>query len=191
MTTAFVLAAAVTLLAAGGPVSWLDAKTPANWNAAGAALPARPGPRDRELAPGGRCATAVRPSTSPEDRAVTQRGWSLVGGYHRFGPTVVVMATSSADGMCRPNGYQSFVFVNGTFAGTLSPKPMDARTDGANPNISATLDSATSIEADFARYAAQDALCCPHATTTVLYSVTTKSPPRVAPVELMTRTNAP
>ena len=32
------------------------------------------------------------------------------------------MATSSADGMRRPNGYQAFAFVNGTFAGTVSPK---------------------------------------------------------------------
>jgi hypothetical protein len=48
-----------------------------------------------------------------------------------------------------------------------------------------------SIEADFARYATQDALCCPHATTTVLYRVTTAASPRFAPVELTTRTNAP
>jgi hypothetical protein len=189
MTIALVLAAAVTLLAAG-PGSWLDAPTPANWNAAGAALPARPGPRDAELARGGRCAASVRPSTSTEDRAVVQRGWSPVGAYHRYGRTSIVMATASADGMCRPNGYQAFVFVNGTFAGTLAPKPMDARTDGSIANISVTLDSASAIEVDFARYNATDAMCCPHATTTVLYSVTTKIPARVAPVSATTRANA-
>jgi hypothetical protein len=32
MTPAIVLAAVVTLLAAGGPGSWLDAKAPASWN---------------------------------------------------------------------------------------------------------------------------------------------------------------
>jgi hypothetical protein len=190
MAIAFVLAAAVTLLAAGGPGNWLDAATPANWNVAPAALPTRPGPRDAELARGGRCAGSVRPSYSAEDRAVVQRGWSLVGAYHRYGPTSVVMATASADGMCRPNGYQAFVFVNGTFAGTLAPKPMDARTDGSIANISATLDSANDIEVDFARYNANDALCCPHATTNVLYNVTTKAPPRVAPASATTRQNA-
>lgn len=189
MTIVAVLAAAATLLAAGGPGSWLDAKTPLNWNVAGAALPARSGPRDAELAPGGRCASAVRPQSSAEDRAVVARGWSLVGAYHRYGPTSVVMAMSSADGMCRASGYQAFVFVNGTFAGTLAPRPMDARTDGSIASLSITLDSATDIEADFARYRSADPLCCPHATSTMLYHVTTKAPPRVAPVSVTTRAN--
>jgi hypothetical protein len=184
-----VLAAVVTLLAAGGPGGWLDAKAPANWNVPGAPLPARPGPRDAELAPGGRCATAVRPLSTPEDRAVAGRGWSLVGAYHRYGPTSIVMATSSADGMCRADGYQAFVFVNGTFAGTLSPRPMDARTDGSIASLSVTLEGANDIEADFARYNTIDPMCCPHATTTVFYHVTTTAPPRVAPVSMMTRAN--
>jgi len=189
MAIATVLAAVVMLLAAGGPGSWIDAKTPVNWNVAGAALPARPGPRDAELAPGGRCASAVRPPSSAEDRAVMARGWSLVGAYHRYGSTSVVMAMSSADGMCRANGFQAFVFVNGAFAGTLSPRPMDARTDGSIASLSVTLDSATDIEADFARYNTVDPMCCPHATSTMLYHVTTKAPPRVAPVSVMTRAN--
>ena len=37
---------------------------------------------------------------------------------------------SNADGMCRPLGYQFFLFVGDDFAGTLSPAPMDSRTDG-------------------------------------------------------------
>jgi hypothetical protein len=190
MTTIATVLAAILLLAAGGPGSWLDAKTPANWNVAGAALPARPGPRDTELMPGGRCAAGLRPPTAREDRALIARGWSLVGAYHRFGSTTVVMATSSADGMCRPNGYQAFVFVNGIFAGTLSPHLMDSRTDGSISSVSATLDTATDVEADFARYNAQDAMCCPHATTNVLYHVTTKAPPSVTPTEMTTRANA-
>jgi hypothetical protein len=189
MTIATVLAAVVTLLAAGGPGSWLDAKTPVNWNLAGAALPARSGPRDVELAPGGRCASVVRPQSSVEDRAVVARGWSLVGAYHRFGPTSVVMAMSSADGMCRANGYQAFVFVNGAFAGTLAPHSMDARTDGSIASLSVTLDSATDIEVDFARYNSVDPMCCPHSTSNMFYHVTTKAPPRVAPASVMTRAN--
>ena len=182
------LAAFVTLIAAS-PGSWLDAKAPANWNVTGAALPARPGPRDAELAPGGRCASTVRPPSSLEDSALTKRGWSLVGPYTRYGSTSVVMAMSSADGMCRPNGYQAFVFVNGTFAGTLAPKPMDARTDGSISSLNVPLYNATEISADFVRYSAQDALCCPHATTTVMYHVQTGTRPRVAPLSTETHAN--
>ena len=37
------------------------------------------------------------------------------------------------------------------------------------------------ISADFARYSPQDALCCPHATTNVLYHVATTTPPPALP----------
>jgi LppP/LprE lipoprotein len=188
MSVAVVLAAFVTLVAAA-PGSWLDAKAPANWNASGAALPVRPGARDAELAPGGRCASGVRPATAPEDRALTARGWSLVGPYTRYGTTSVVMAMASADGMCRPNGYQAFVFVNGSFAGTLSPKLMDARTDGSISSLSVSVYDAADVSAGFMRYNAQDALCCPHGATTVMYHVQTAGRPRVTPLSTETRAN--
>jgi hypothetical protein len=177
------------VFAATAPTSWLDAKTPANWNVAGAALPARPGARDAELAPGGRCAAFARPATSPEDRALRARGWTLVGPYQRFGSTVVMMATASADGMCRPNGFQGFVFVMGVFAGTLSPVVMNARTDGSIASLNVSIFNATEISADFARYSDQDPLCCPHASTNVLYHVTAK-PPLVVPESLTPVANA-
>lgn len=189
LTIALLIAAATTLFAAGAPVSWLDSKAPAGWNVAGAAFPQRPGPRDAELVRGGRCAATLRPPSTREDRTVVRGGWSLVGAYHRYGPTAVVLATSSADGMCRPNGFQAFVFVNGAFAGTLSPRLMDSRTDGSISNISVTLDSAHDIQADFARYSAADALCCPHATSSVLYRVTTGPRPRVVPLAVTTHAN--
>jgi hypothetical protein len=181
------IAVAMTLLAASAPASWLDAKTPSNWNVAGAALPASPGARDAELAPGGRCAAFARPATSPEDRALRARGWTLVGPYQRFGSTVVMMATASADGMCRPNGFQAFVFVNGVFAGTLSPAAMNARTDASIASLNVSIFGAGEISADFARYSDQDPLCCPHGSTNVLYHVTAK-PPLVVP-ESLTGTN--
>jgi hypothetical protein len=189
MTIATILAAGLTLLAAAGSGSWLDAKTPATWNHAGTALPARPGPRDAELARGGRCASSLRPPVGTEDRLLLQRGWSLVGPYQRYGPTVVVMATSSADGMCRPDGFQGFVFVNGTFAGTIAPKLMGARTDGSIAGLSVALFSERDFQIDFARYTPNDPLCCPHATSTVLYQVRTARPPGVAAVSVTTRQN--
>jgi hypothetical protein len=186
---AAVLAVAVWLLAAAAPAKWLDAQTPMNWNVAGASLPPRPGARDAELALGGRCASSTRPPTSFEDRALIRRGWSLVGPYQRYGSTAVVTATSGADGMCRPNGFQVFVFVNGAFAGTLSPKLMDARTDGSIAGLSAMIYSANEISADFARYTSSDALCCPHGTSNVMYRVQITGRPRVVPVSTTTHAN--
>ncbi len=169
----FALPAAAVLLAASSPL-WLDAPVPAGWNVAGASVPAAPGPRDAELAHGGRCASTVRPSSTPEDREVNAKGWYLIGPYARFGAISSVMGTANADGMCRPEAYQAFVFVNGAFAGTVSPHPMDSRTDGSLSG-SLNLFSATDVTAQFERYDEKDALCCPHATTTVVYKIETKN----------------
>jgi hypothetical protein len=188
MTIATILAA-VMFLAAGGPGSWLDAKPLTNWNVSGATLPARPGPQDTELNPGGRCRSSVRPPATIADRALVKRGWSLVGPATHYGGTVVDFAMSSADGMCRPNGYQGFVFVNGKFAGTLSPSVMDSRTDGAVSGQMITLRNANDIEAEFARYSDKDALCCPHANSLVIYTIKTVPSPRVFPVAVKTRPN--
>lgn len=42
--------------------------------------------------------------------------------------------------MCRPRQSQDFLFVRGMFAGTLSPQPMDSRTDGVLTSL-ARIDS--------------------------------------------------
>jgi hypothetical protein len=170
-TLGAVLATILLLVAASDAASWLDAKTLTDWNVAGTTLPARPGGRDPDLAPGGRCATAVRRPTSPEDRAVADRGWALVGPDQRYGSLAVLMATASADGMCRPDGYQGFVFVNGVFAGTVSPKLMNARADASMNALSVTIYNSTDFAADFSRYGANDALCCPHAITSVSFTI--------------------
>lgn len=188
-----VRAAAVIALsvftAASAPV-WLDAKAPVNWNVAGAMLPSAPGPKDAELASGGRCASESRPPSTREDRAVAGKGWSLIGPYERYGRTSLVLAASSADGMCRPNGYQAFVFVGDVFAGTLSPKLMDSRSDASLSMQSIGLYDQDRFSATFARYADSDALCCPHASTSVDYEIkTTGDRHVVAPVSAQTNKN--
>ena len=85
------------------------------------------------------------------------------------------MATASADGMCRPDGFQAFVFVNGAFAGTIAPHPMDSRTDGSLSGFGVTLFNAQGLSASFERYGENDPLCCPHATTTVDYKLESKN----------------
>jgi hypothetical protein len=186
----FALAAAVLLLAATSPV-WLDAKVLSNWNVAGSALPAAPGPRDAELAPGGRCASMIRPPSTPEDRELSGKGWFLIYAYQRFGDTSVVMGTSGADGMCRPEAFQGFIFVDGAFAGTIAPHPMDSRTDASLGGYGITLSDAQNIWAPFLRYGAGEALCCPHATTTVEYKIAGKSGHAVlTPISASTEKNS-
>jgi hypothetical protein len=167
----YALVTAGLLVAATSGTAWLDVTSPVNWNVAGASLPAAPRPADADLAPGGRCQSELRPPSTPEDRAVVLRGWSLVGPYHRYGHTSVFLATSSADGMCRPSGFQGFVFVDGSFAGTLSPELMNSRSDAAIAGAGIDLYNDHALGVTFTRYAASDALCCPHASTSVSFEI--------------------
>lgn len=179
-----------TSILAAAPAVWLDAKEPANWNVAGAPLPAAPVPADPDLAAAGRCAAMVRPPSTPEDRATVDKGWSLFGPYERYGETSVIMATSSADGMCRPTGFQGLVFVNGAFAGTLSPRLMEARSDASMGGLGIALYDATAFEVTFERYAPSDPLCCPHASTSVSYRIATQTGRSVVePVAAQTNKN--
>src|SRR5262249_13967265 len=132
MRTTAVMVAMLAARAAAGPAqekgaSWLDAQTPASWNTPGLAIP--PAPKVQESV-GPRCRPAARPPQGNEDKQVARRGWDLVDVSQGGSGVVVVRATAGYDGMCRPLQYQDFAFVNGVFAGTLSPHPMDSRTDG-------------------------------------------------------------
>ncbi len=148
-----------------GDGSWIDA-IPGAWNAPGAAIPPAPSGSAEQLAA---CADQRRAASSPADRALEAAGWKLFGPVVSHGSTSVVRAASNADGMCRPLGYQYFLFAGDDFAGTLSPAPMDSRTDGALSELS-WLDAA-SATATFSRYAEADALCCPSRESVVVYAV--------------------
>jgi LppP/LprE lipoprotein len=148
--------------------SWLDETKPGGWNNAGAPIPAAPkiqGTSDP------RCREAARPPQLEEDKRVREQGWDLVGAYQGGWGMLVIRATAGYDGMCRPRQYQDFVFVRNVFAGTLSPQPMDSRTDGALEHVS--LQSAGRLTAEYARYTDKDALCCPSRTTLVVFEIAT------------------
>jgi hypothetical protein len=167
------LACSALLILSTSPVlaggTWLDAGS-ASWNKPGAALPHAEPATSGNLA---RCGSELRSPETAADHAVAAAGWKLYGPYQLYGGTAIVMAESDADGMCRPEGYQAFVFVHGAFAGTLAPKAMSARSDGSFQ--SAQLFGATSFNADFERYTESDPLCCPSRTTTVTFKVVRKS----------------
>lgn len=98
-----------------------------------------------------------------------------------YDSTSVITAMSGVDGMCRPLGYQGFIFVEGQFAGTLSPDPMNSRTDGDIERIFLT--SASSLWVNFKRYSKTDALCCPSAINRVTFTIEPQNAkPIVTPV---------
>lgn len=88
--------------------------------------------------------------------------------------------------MCRPVGYQEFVFVNGVFAGTTSPNLMNARTDGSL--LQTDIKSSAQLTAQFARYTDRDALCCASRTSTVTYRINDPNSkrPLVVPIDIKT-----
>ena len=146
--------------------SGLDAAKPAAWNTSRAPIPAAP-KADGAVDP--RCRAQARPAQVDEDRRVQARGWDLVGAYQGGWQFLVVQATAGYDGMCRPRRYQAFVFVRGVFAGTLSPQPMESRTDGALSRV--TL-ADKRITGEYLRYAPTDPLCCASRTAIVTFDVT-------------------
>ena len=112
--------------AAAADGSWLDQPL-SNWNQAGMDIPQAP-PMDPSTNP--QCLPQKRPVDTSADQALVDSGWTLFSGDHAGWDTYVVSALSGDDGMCRPLGYNVFVFADGQFAGTISPDNMDSRTDG-------------------------------------------------------------
>jgi hypothetical protein len=146
--------------------AWLDQSPPAQWNVAGQDVPAapQPGPADP------RCDRVHRPTETSEDSAVEAAGWVLFDSYESGWGVRLVHGLVGHDGMCRPLDYQTFVFVNGVFAGTTSPSPMNARTDGAE-STAVIAPRGDALNAQFARYAETDPFCCPSRISTVTYRI--------------------
>jgi hypothetical protein len=168
------------------PSSWLD-RPLMNWNTAGTAIPKaeleRP-IRDQILK---RCQLNLLMSTIAE-RAVTAAGWLA---YLNFDQRLaqddleILDGMTGADGMCRPTGYNIFVFVRGRFAGTLSPEPMTSRMDASSGAV--RIVGADTISAEFARYTEKDPLCCPSSRVTVRYRIEKSGPqPVVVPIDIRT-----
>jgi uncharacterized lipoprotein YbaY len=182
---ATVLMTLVLSSAAFGQTSWLD-RPLNNWNRAGAVIPTPP----RNAAPlDAMCRQTTRTAVSVADRALTRAGWMLFGPTQTYGPTTVIMAMASADGMCRPNEYNAFVFANDRFIGTLAPAPMGARSDGSLGDY--RLQSSTELTAEFSRYAESDALCCPSQKSLVTYSLFRSGAAIVFPEDVDTARTCP
>jgi hypothetical protein len=145
--------------------TWLDGDL-ASWNTPGMAIPAAPA---IDSNPDPRCAERERPAETAEDDALIAEGWRLFLPFQRGWGVTLISGLAGYDGMCRPLGYQSFVFVDGVFAGTVSPEPMDSRTTGAATDV--TLRYADHVSAEYLRYAPDDPLCCASETDSVEFTI--------------------
>jgi hypothetical protein len=145
--------------------SWLDGDL-RSWNTPGMAIPAAP---VFDGVPDPRCAQRERPAETAEDDALVAAGWRLFLPYQRGWNVTLISGLAGYDGMCRPMAYQSFVFVDGVFAGAIAPEPMYSRTDGAANDVN--LWFADQLSAEFLRYAPSDALCCPSGSSSVSFVI--------------------
>ena len=166
MLVSFYLTVSTTVAVQHG--SWIDAEPIAGWNVVARVVP-RAEATGVEPISGIRCRSQLRDPAGTPDRAVMAAGWSLVGPLQAFSGTVVIAGAVGADGMCRPLGYQLFVFVADRFAGTLSPAPANAREDGTPTFV--RLLSASEILVQYARYTETDPLCCPSRTSDVTFRI--------------------
>ncbi len=165
--------------------SWLDQPLK-GWNRTGNNLPTLPrsSAMSNDTKMDKRCYEQVRQPANTAEEAVAKMGWKLYGASQRYGTTQVFTALSGFDGMCRPTGYQAFVYWEGRYAGTLSPTAMNSRTDGALSNLNLT--SPTNISAEFVRYNRTDALCCPSKISNVFYSLRRDDVPDLMPTNVET-----
>ncbi len=155
-------AAVVLALLAEQPIAhaqesgaWLDQPL-VGWNQAGAPVPMPVVPTG--YSPNPSCASTLRWAETPQDQVLVDGGWSLQAPYMGGWGMTSIYGASAYDGMCRPLGYNAFIFVNGVFAGTISPELMDSRTSGAGMVVGMQNGH---INARYVRYAPTDPLCCP------------------------------
>ncbi|HZQ24347.1 MAG TPA: LppP/LprE family lipoprotein [Terriglobales bacterium] len=180
------LMAQSTASSAAKSKSWLDSNPAPNWNQPGQALPRPIVEDDSNL---WRCGEQIRlTSKNKADQAVIAAGWKLIGPLHLFENVRVILGTSGFDGMCRPMGYQGFVFEGSKFAGTLAPAPMDSREDGDLSHLQ--FPKLASIVASYKRYRESDPRCCPSSSSYVEYKIETRDGmPVLTPVTVNTSSN--
>ena len=166
--------------------SWLDHRPLTSWNTPGAAIPAARAGEESKAAVIARCGLKP-PAATAAEKALDAAGWIAFWNVDqqlvRDG-VEIVGGMSGADGMCRPTDYNLFVFVDGRYAGTLSPETMVSRTDGSSGVVRMPLPELTS---EFTRYAPTDPLCCPSSRVRVRYRID-RSPagPVVVPMDVRT-----
>jgi hypothetical protein len=134
-------------------------------------IPASPLAVDAHVALDRRCGTPQ--AASPESIAALRRArWvpflHLDQAIARNGIEVVGGMTAATPG-CGPERFNLFVFVDGAFAGTVSPAAMTASRDGVAGAVRIT--GADALTVEFARYLPSDSECCPSSRERVTYRI--------------------
>lgn len=165
-----------------GPGAWLEIQPLTNWNTPGADIPVAPPPMGNTDP---RCGSQERGSESAEEDQVVAAGWQIYNVARVGWSLRLVDGLVGYDGMCRPLVFQTFVFADGQFAGTIAPDSMSSRTDGAGRILDVR--GPDHLTGMFVRYASTDPLCCPSANFTVDYRVDRSSAdgPVVVPLSSM------
>lgn len=178
------LVSAVPRPQAGAPAgpSWLDEPLQ-TWPVA----PSVPAPRAAASSSAARACLA-NPPASPEAEQARAAGWRPFQMFDRAvgrGSVVVLGGLRELTADCAPAAFQVFVFVDGAFAGTLSPVEMTTGRDGVVGAIRVRPDDV--ITAEFARYRAGDSECCPSGRVRVSYRIDrSRGPARVLPIDRKT-----
>jgi hypothetical protein len=169
------------------PASWLD-RPLSPWNVSGSPMPKATRGEESRANVMKRCDLKPLGSTAGE-RALADAGWIPYYNFDqqlRLDDLEIVGGMTAADGMCRPVGYNLFVFVGGHFAGTLSPAPMTSRLDSSSGAV--RIAGKDVITVDFVRYTSTDPLCCPSSHVAVRYKIDRSVPSAVVvPTEIRAR----
>ena len=141
--------------------------------AAQTSVPTSPLTAEAYIALEKRCATPT--SASPASIAALRRvRWvpflHLDQTIARNGIEVIGGMTAATPG-CAPERFNLFVFVNGSFAGTVAPAAMTPSRDGVAGAVRVT--GADTITVEFARYLPSDSECCPSSRERVSYRIET------------------
>lgn len=166
------------------PPSWLDQPL-TNWNRPTSDFPALPKPLPATNI--SQCVSQIRQPSLDAERALVAKGWKLFGPLQTYDSTQLFLATSGFDGMCRPMGFQAFVYVEGRYAGTLSPVLMDSRSDGGM--YAPYLANGIEINVEFARYRSTDPLCCPSGKSFVTFKIRPDEVPDLIATRVTTTQN--
>ena len=191
MRALLILAVALTLLpprvSAQSDTSWLD-RPLAAWSQAPGTVPRAQAGTESQSALQRRCgASSLSASASAEalrkagwapflhfDRAIAREDIEILGGM-----------TAAVSPGCEPSMFNLFVFVGGTFAGTISPIVMGQGRDGVVGSVRVTGPDA--VTAEFARYTTKDTECCPTSRVRVTYRLERAGPqPTLVPVDIRT-----
>ena len=170
LSSGALLIIATTVLSAQPKPLWLDQRL-TEWNQVGASVATAPTTLDAQASLEKRCGSPK--SASPESIAAVRRGrWApflhLDETIARNGIEVIGGMTAATPG-CEPEAFNLFVFVDGAFAGTVSPAAMMPARDGAAGAVRIT--SAETMTVEFARYTPRDAACCPSSRVRVSYRI--------------------